>query len=384
MASETDSKTTQASSRVPVAGSPQATRALNAEVVRYCRDSRLTPRESDIVKVLADGVVRIKDIATRLGLSPNTVNNHVNSIFLKTKTRSKSELLTILLNRLATELRWARLMRSPPRVLCLGSSTKLAEELAAYQFRAQSSAPELALSALKDQQPQFIVHEVSRPNDCVARLQELRSVSNSAVIFVGDGIDDEARADIMNAGAVDCLSLPVTSEQLALLMLGHLIEEENECRDFIETEYEAKALKSEVPLRLRTGSYGSGGLFLSAEDIGQLFGRELERGEWVEFSIDGGTSSASVRGRVEWQRKGSSLGRAAGVGVRVLGTSRSWQRHLERALANESLSGRSTEISITVSSESSGDAAGSGSGAGAVSRKVQLDLLGSYIPFGAI
>ncbi|MES2855758.1 MAG: LuxR C-terminal-related transcriptional regulator, partial [Bdellovibrionota bacterium] len=51
-----------------------------------------------IVLLLAQGVVRIKDIAEKLQLSPNTVNNHVNNVFAKTGTRSKSELLARILN----------------------------------------------------------------------------------------------------------------------------------------------------------------------------------------------------------------------------------------------------------------------------------------------
>ncbi|HVK62685.1 MAG TPA: LuxR C-terminal-related transcriptional regulator [Bdellovibrionales bacterium] len=71
---------------------------LQMEIKSFCTQSTLTPRESEIVLLLAEGVVRIKDIAEKLRLSPNTVNNHVNNVFAKTGTRSKSELLARILN----------------------------------------------------------------------------------------------------------------------------------------------------------------------------------------------------------------------------------------------------------------------------------------------
>jgi DNA-binding CsgD family transcriptional regulator len=71
---------------------------LQIEIKSFCRQAMLTPRETEIVALLAEGVVRIKDIAERLKLSPNTVNNHVNNVFAKTGTRSKSELLSRILN----------------------------------------------------------------------------------------------------------------------------------------------------------------------------------------------------------------------------------------------------------------------------------------------
>ncbi len=77
---------------------------LSEELRRFGQRWNLTPRERDVLNLIALGTTRIKDVAARLRLSPNTVNNHVNSIFAKTKTRSKSELLTRVLLDLSTEL----------------------------------------------------------------------------------------------------------------------------------------------------------------------------------------------------------------------------------------------------------------------------------------
>lgn len=77
---------------------------LSEELRRFGQRWSLTPREHDVLMLIALGTTRIKDVAARLQLSPNTINNHVNNIFTKTKTRSKSELLTRVLMDLSVEL----------------------------------------------------------------------------------------------------------------------------------------------------------------------------------------------------------------------------------------------------------------------------------------
>jgi PAS domain S-box-containing protein len=50
----------------------------------------LTPREKDVLNLLADGLAD-KEIAAELGLSPNTVRNHVAALYSKTDVHSRGE-----------------------------------------------------------------------------------------------------------------------------------------------------------------------------------------------------------------------------------------------------------------------------------------------------
>ena len=59
-------------------------------------DGRLTPREQEVVQGVEEGL-GYKVIATRLGISPDTVNNHVRAIYRKLQVNSKSELLALSL-----------------------------------------------------------------------------------------------------------------------------------------------------------------------------------------------------------------------------------------------------------------------------------------------
>jgi DNA-binding CsgD family transcriptional regulator len=77
--------------------------SLIAQTRSYSARHQLTPRETEVLEVLVEGVVKIKDVADRLRLSPNTVNNHINSIFMKTRTSSKPQLMAAILNFVSDE-----------------------------------------------------------------------------------------------------------------------------------------------------------------------------------------------------------------------------------------------------------------------------------------
>jgi two-component system, LuxR family, response regulator FixJ len=57
--------------------------------------ARLSLREQQIARLLALGS-SAKDVATRLELSPNTVRNHMKSVFAKLRVHSQVELLVLL------------------------------------------------------------------------------------------------------------------------------------------------------------------------------------------------------------------------------------------------------------------------------------------------
>lgn len=55
------------------------------------RASALSARERDVLAVLAEGA-DTRDVATRLFVSPNTVQDHLKSILAKTGSHSRREL----------------------------------------------------------------------------------------------------------------------------------------------------------------------------------------------------------------------------------------------------------------------------------------------------
>ncbi|MBF9222530.1 LuxR C-terminal-related transcriptional regulator [Hymenobacter ruricola] len=70
----------------------QAFRAQPPVRVAAAPENRLSPREQEVVQGVEEGL-GYKVIAARLGISPDTVNNHVRAIYRKLQVNSKSELL---------------------------------------------------------------------------------------------------------------------------------------------------------------------------------------------------------------------------------------------------------------------------------------------------
>jgi DNA-binding NarL/FixJ family response regulator len=64
----------------------------------YARSAALSPRERDVLALLADGLAN-KQIARRLGISPNTVKTHVQLLFEKLDASSRAEAVTTAVRR---------------------------------------------------------------------------------------------------------------------------------------------------------------------------------------------------------------------------------------------------------------------------------------------
>jgi DNA-binding CsgD family transcriptional regulator len=65
---------------------------LRRVLVLGAADARLRPREREIARLLLQHQ-RVPAIALRLGISPQTVRNHLKNAFRRTGTRSQQELL---------------------------------------------------------------------------------------------------------------------------------------------------------------------------------------------------------------------------------------------------------------------------------------------------
>jgi len=70
---------------------------MQNEIKEFAYHYKLSPRETEIVFLLAKRRTTFKEIAQSLGSSPSTVKNQFKSIFLKTSTNTKSELLGLFI-----------------------------------------------------------------------------------------------------------------------------------------------------------------------------------------------------------------------------------------------------------------------------------------------
>ena len=66
---------------------------LDHAVTQYVRQTGLSGREAQVFSLLTKGSTSSGEIAEALGVSRNTVRNHFQNIFYKTRTNSKTDLL---------------------------------------------------------------------------------------------------------------------------------------------------------------------------------------------------------------------------------------------------------------------------------------------------
>lgn len=66
-----------------------------ARVEAFCSTHNLSPREQEVVTLLAEGLTTVA-MAERLGISPHTIRDHLKNLYRKTGTNSRSELLGLV------------------------------------------------------------------------------------------------------------------------------------------------------------------------------------------------------------------------------------------------------------------------------------------------
>lgn len=302
--------------------------ALEAEIKSFCSAHHLTPRECEILGSLVEGVVRIKDIAARMSLSPNTVNNHVNSIFVKTKARSKSQLLSHLLTYVAEELQAARALKRRVRVAVVDadlSSTKpLVAELNQRGFEASAFETAVPMTAwptgLESWKPEFIVVDhISMAASEQPLLIERARALGAQVAFCGQTENPVARRNAMAAGAIEWFPKPCDAERLIELFTAHSVpvsDATSAQTRAILFEKKAHPFKvAHAPITIRKDQIGMGGAFISNEELLAAMGSGVQAGDWIQFplKVESRPAVVPVRGQVVWR---AAEGEAPGAGVR--------------------------------------------------------------------
>jgi DNA-binding NarL/FixJ family response regulator len=80
------------------AGRRPMSAAVSTRLAEHVTDPRLTPREMDVLRVMARGS-RNKEIASELGISDETVQGHVKSILAKLNVNDRTAAVTVGLRR---------------------------------------------------------------------------------------------------------------------------------------------------------------------------------------------------------------------------------------------------------------------------------------------
>ncbi len=311
--------------KTEVSKESHAPSVFSSEIEGFTTKSKLSRRESDIVLSLIRNITNSEEIAKSLGISTHTVNNHLKSIFEKTSTKSKTEILSSFLRFAADRLQSRSLFVRRPRVLVIDDEEMICEFVAnglsdrgirAYTLNDPTQAVEMISKFNID----FVVCDIRMPG--TNGMDVLRAVRRAYrcwpyFVFI-TGYPDYTLEECMHNGAAGFIEKPLDIDKLFRLIMGHLVESADERAELLQLDVSEPVLVDETFV-LGNDELGFGGAFLPMETNAQKKSR-ISIGSVVDLQLTPAKrqETLKVRGQVVWKRTAKDAGLKAGVGVRFL------------------------------------------------------------------
>jgi FixJ family two-component response regulator/Tfp pilus assembly protein PilZ len=296
-----------------------------SEIEGFTAKSKLSRRESDIVVALIRNITNSEEIAKSLGISTHTVNNHLKSIFEKTSTKSKTEILSTFLRYAADRLQSRSLFVKRPRVLIIDDEEMIcdvvASGLAERGMRTHTlKDPSRALEMITKYNIDFVVCDVRMPT--MSGMDVLKTVRKTFrhwpyFLFV-TGFPDVSLEECMHYGAVGFIEKPIDIELLFRTIMGHLAESGDERAELLAGA-DAEPVVIDETYRLEESDIGFGGVFIPMETGSQKKSR-VGVGSVVDLTLSPAkrAETLKIRGQIVWKRPVKDHGLKAGVGVRFI------------------------------------------------------------------
>lgn len=306
----------------------QAPSVFASEIEGFTSASRLSRRESDIVMALIRNVTNSEEIANALGISTHTVNNHLKSIFEKTSTKSKTEILSSFLRFAADRLQNRSMFVRKPRVLVIDDEAMITEFIAGGLGERGIKAytltdPTQALEQIAKYNIDFVVCDVRMP--AMNGLDVLKTVRQQYpvwpyFVFV-TGYPDYSMEEVMHYGAAGFIEKPLDLDKLFRHIMGHLVESTEEREDLLQVRA-AGAVQLDEVFELQEGELGFGGAFIPMEPNTQKRTR-LNVGSVVELNLapTKWSHTLKVKGQVVWRRNVKNGNLRPGLGIRFINMS---------------------------------------------------------------
>lgn len=296
-----------------------------SEIEGFTAASRLSRRESDIVMSLIRNVTNSEEIANSLGISTHTVNNHLKSIFEKTSTKSKTEILSSFLRFAADRLQNRSMFVRKPRVLVIDDEAMICEYisngLAERGIKSYSiSDPKQALDAIAKWTIDFVVCDVRMPTmSGMDVLKEVRQHHRVRPYFVFvTGYPDYSLEECMHSGAAGFIEKPLDLEKLFRAIMAHLVESIEEKEDLLQIRINEAIVLDEV-IELTDSEIGFGGAFIPMDTAAQRKARvTLDSVVELTLHLTHWPQPLKVKGQVVWKRAVQEGDLRPGLGVRFL------------------------------------------------------------------
>jgi DNA-binding NarL/FixJ family response regulator len=286
------------------------------ELVVYCDQFGLSPREKEVFALLTRKIIHFKEIAGELGLSPSTVNNHFKNIFDKTKTNSKSELLANFLDFVQKNPTAKKWLPQKPHVLVLDDEPDicvlLQEELTDRGMKVYTeSNPIEALTRIKELKIDMVVSDFKMPSlTGLEFLKELRNINRyyPPLMYVTAYSQELTLAEAMDLGAVALMSKPIDIDLLSLTIMEQLMSNDLSA----DRSSDQAALKVPPPVKM---GIGYGGVFLSVDED-KLAPYEVGMILTFPFKLESMAQEVQAQGEILWKRPRKHGELLPGLGVK--------------------------------------------------------------------
>lgn len=321
----------------------QVESVFEKEFQGFTAQCRLSKRESDIVLSLIRNVTNSEDIAHNLGISTHTVNNHLKSIFEKTGTKSKTEILSSFLTYTAEFFESKQLLVRKPRILVLDSDLASCERVA-------KGLAERGFKTYTLLDPHRLQEYLGKyPIDCVVCSLELKDFSGLSVLknlrrnytnwphFVlaapsTQTAEPWSLEDVLHAGASGVLLQPLDIDLLSKTVLSQLADVSD--RERFLPESSTPPIFIDESTSVEETQIGFGGAFVPMENRAETLA-QLGIGSIVDLTLipaTGRRETLRVKGQVVWKRSTESRGLRSGVGIRFVSMSDKDQMIFDRYL----------------------------------------------------
>lgn len=298
---------------------------LASHVRSFARNASLTPREQDVLLLLATGTCSVGELARALGIKANTINNHLKGIFERTGVASKAELLAVLFADATARHASTQLFVRPPRVLVAERGPKeqqaLEEQLERHGLsvqRVQDTSRPLTYEEVMRMRVDVVVADEKVARPLLPRYAheegggELANAQGPGYVVLGNTMSNNEAA----YGRFAWLRRPVGNDRIVFATLETSLASPYERSRLVRVPTDVSAiLGGTLWSRLSNLSYGGAFIELAHEHMRDP--RYAELGSTIQLTFElAPREPIHAQATVLWRRESPASASPAGCGVR--------------------------------------------------------------------